>query len=384
MARVSAAPVRALRVLPLAGIGFAAAAGAIALSAAPLKFAVVGLAAAFGGVGALIVGRLYRLTPLLLVALAVGLTVKLDVSFLQHFEAVGQYLPSIGGGAGLTVSVALLVAAALIVAKLTGLGEASPGPAPRPAPRPDAVLLPGRGAALALQRHRHGLSLVRHVALRRPAPGLGRGLEPVRVRHPDPRAGDLRPLPRPDRGGGPAIHLGLGTGPLGARRGTDRRGEHQLLGPAPRRRTEGSPEYPRLLLRVRLAARPGAGAVARAAPPAPRGRRGRRLGPGRRGPDPVARVLADLPGLGRPPDPAGLPRPPVLPDEPDRLRPAGDRRRRRGALRRPADLGAAHRRRRRLGRPARPAERGGPGAVRAVPDLRRRTQQLRQPVRGPR
>ena len=127
MARVSAAPVRALRVLPLAGIGFAAAAGAIALSAAPLKFAVVGLAAAFGGVGALIVGRLYRLTPLLLVALAVGLTVKLDVSFLQHFEAVGQYLPSIGGGAGLTVSVALLVAAALIVAKLTGLGEASPG-----------------------------------------------------------------------------------------------------------------------------------------------------------------------------------------------------------------------------------------------------------------
>jgi len=124
---MSAAPVRALRVLPLAGIGFAAAAGAIALSAAPLKFAVVGLAAAFGGVGALIVGRLYRLTPLLLVALAVGLTVKLDVSFLQHFEAVGQYLPSIGGGAGLTVSVALLVATALIVAKLTGLGEDAPG-----------------------------------------------------------------------------------------------------------------------------------------------------------------------------------------------------------------------------------------------------------------
>ena len=127
VARVSVAPIRALRVLPLAGIGFAAAAGAIALSAAPLKFAVVGLAAAFGGVGALILGRLYRLTPLLLVALAVGLTVKLDVSFFQHFEAVGQYLPSIGGGAGLTVSVALLVAVALIGAKLTGLGENAPG-----------------------------------------------------------------------------------------------------------------------------------------------------------------------------------------------------------------------------------------------------------------
>ncbi|MDF2602052.1 MAG: O-Antigen polymerase, partial [Methylobacterium brachiatum] len=86
------------RALPVAGLGLAAAAGAVALSAAPLKFAVVGLAAAFGGVGALIAGQRYRLTPLLLVALAVGLTVKLDVSFFQHFEAVGQYLPSIGGG----------------------------------------------------------------------------------------------------------------------------------------------------------------------------------------------------------------------------------------------------------------------------------------------
>ena len=83
----------------------------MALSAAPLKFAVVGLIAPFGGVGALIAGRRYRLTPVLLVALAVGLTVKLDVSFAQHFEAVGQYLPSIGGGAGMTISVALLVAA---------------------------------------------------------------------------------------------------------------------------------------------------------------------------------------------------------------------------------------------------------------------------------
>jgi len=127
VARVSTVPARALRILPVAGIGFAAAAAAVALSAAPLKFAVVGLAAASGGVGALVLGRRYRLTPLLLVALAVGLTVKLDVSFAQHFEGVGQYLPSIGGGAGLTVSVALLVAVALIVAKLTGLGERVPG-----------------------------------------------------------------------------------------------------------------------------------------------------------------------------------------------------------------------------------------------------------------
>ncbi|MGU3340029.1 O-antigen ligase family protein [Methylobacterium mesophilicum] len=123
VARMSGAPVRALRALPVAGLGLAAAAGAVALSAAPLKFAVVGLAAAFGGVGALIAGQRYRLTPLLLVALAVGLTVKLDVSFFQHFEAVGQYLPSIGGGAGLTVSVALLVALTLILSKLTGIGE---------------------------------------------------------------------------------------------------------------------------------------------------------------------------------------------------------------------------------------------------------------------
>ncbi|WP_419830769.1 O-antigen ligase family protein [Methylobacterium sp.] len=120
---MSGAPVRALRALPVAGLGLAAAAGAVALSAAPLKFAVVGLAAAFGGVGALIAGQRYRLTPLLLVALAVGLTVKLDVSFFQHFEAVGQYLPSIGGGAGLTVSVALLVALTLILSKVTGIGE---------------------------------------------------------------------------------------------------------------------------------------------------------------------------------------------------------------------------------------------------------------------
>ncbi|MGH1591916.1 hypothetical protein ACRBEV_30395 [Methylobacterium phyllosphaerae] len=124
---MNVAQARSVRILPVAGIGLAAAAGAVTLSAAPLKFAVVGLAAAFGGVGALILGRHYRLTPLLLVALAVGLTVKLDVSFAQHFEAVGQYLPSIGGGAGLTVSVALLVAVVLIAAKLAGLGERARG-----------------------------------------------------------------------------------------------------------------------------------------------------------------------------------------------------------------------------------------------------------------
>lgn len=124
---MNGAPLRALRALPVAGLGLAAAVGAVALSAAPLKFAVVGLAAAFGGVGALIAGQRYRLTPLLLIALAVGLTVKLDVSFFQHFEAVGQYLPSIGGGAGLTVSVALLVAVTLILSKLTGIGERVPG-----------------------------------------------------------------------------------------------------------------------------------------------------------------------------------------------------------------------------------------------------------------
>ena len=127
MARLSAAPARALRALPLAGLGLAAAAGAVALAAAPLKFAIVGLAAAVGGVGALIVGQRHRLTPFLLVALAAGLTVKLDVSFFQHFEAVGQYLPTIGGGAGLTVSAALLAALALIVLRLAGIGEGAPG-----------------------------------------------------------------------------------------------------------------------------------------------------------------------------------------------------------------------------------------------------------------
>ncbi|MDP4021778.1 O-antigen ligase family protein [Methylobacterium sp. NEAU 140] len=113
----------AARALPLAGLGLAAAAAAIALAAAPPKFAAVGLAAACGAVGALILGQRVRLTPFLLVALAVGLTVKLDVSFFQHFEAVGQYLPSIGGGAGLTISVALLVALCLIAFKLAGIGE---------------------------------------------------------------------------------------------------------------------------------------------------------------------------------------------------------------------------------------------------------------------
>ncbi len=120
---MSAVSSRAVRMLPLAGLGFAASAGAVALAAAPLKFALVGLAAALGAVGALIAGRRHRLTPPLLVALAVGLTVKLDVSFAQHFEAVGQYLPSIGGGAGLTISVALLAALGLILSRLTGIGE---------------------------------------------------------------------------------------------------------------------------------------------------------------------------------------------------------------------------------------------------------------------
>ena len=124
---MSIASARALRALPLAGLGLVAAAGAVALAAAPLKFALVGLAAAFCGVGALVVGQRHRLTPLLLVALAVGLTVKLDLSFFQHFEAVGQYLPSIGGGAGLTISVALLVALTLIAFRLAGIGERVPG-----------------------------------------------------------------------------------------------------------------------------------------------------------------------------------------------------------------------------------------------------------------
>lgn len=116
----------ALRTLPPVAIGIAAAACAVALAAAPPKFAVVGLAAAVGAVGALVVGQRVRLTPFLLSAFAVGLTVKLDVSVFQHFEAVGQYLPSVGGGAGLTVSVAFLVALTLIAFRLTGLGEAGP------------------------------------------------------------------------------------------------------------------------------------------------------------------------------------------------------------------------------------------------------------------
>lgn len=114
------------RTLPPLAIGTAAAAAAVALAGAPLKFAVVGIAAVLGAVGALIVGQRVRLTPFLLVAFTVGLTVKLDVSFGQHFEAVGQYLPSIGGGAGLTISLAFLVALTLIVFRLTGIGEAGP------------------------------------------------------------------------------------------------------------------------------------------------------------------------------------------------------------------------------------------------------------------
>ncbi|WP_375464277.1 O-antigen ligase family protein [uncultured Methylobacterium sp.] len=118
----------ALRSLPPVALGLAAAAAAVALAGAPLKFAVVGLAACLGAVGALIVGQRVRLTPFLLVAFAAGLTIKLDVSAFQHFEAVGQYLPSIGGGAGLTVSLALLVALTLIAFRLAGIGEAAPRP----------------------------------------------------------------------------------------------------------------------------------------------------------------------------------------------------------------------------------------------------------------
>jgi hypothetical protein len=116
----------ALRTLPPLAIGAGAAAMAVSLASVPLKFAVVGLVAPLGALGALILGQRVRLTPFLLVAFAVGLTVKLDVSMFQHFEAVGQYLPSIGGGAGLTVSVAFLVALTLIAFKLVGIGEARP------------------------------------------------------------------------------------------------------------------------------------------------------------------------------------------------------------------------------------------------------------------
>ncbi|MFK5598254.1 O-antigen ligase family protein [Methylobacterium sp. HMF5984] len=116
----------ALRTLPPLAIGAGAAATAVSLASVPLKFAVVGLVAPLGALGALILGQRVRLTPFLLVAFAVGLTVKLDVSMFQHFEAVGQYLPSIGGGAGLTVSVAFLVALTLIAFKLVGIGEARP------------------------------------------------------------------------------------------------------------------------------------------------------------------------------------------------------------------------------------------------------------------
>ncbi|RZK81534.1 MAG: O-antigen ligase family protein, partial [Methylobacterium sp.] len=116
----------ALRTLPPLAIGAGAAAMAVSLASVPLKFAVVGLVAPLGALGALILGQRVRLTPFLLAAFAVGLTVKLDVSVFQHFEAVGQYLPSIGGGAGLTVSVAFLVALTLIAFRLVGIGEAGP------------------------------------------------------------------------------------------------------------------------------------------------------------------------------------------------------------------------------------------------------------------
>lgn len=120
---MSARDARALaaRALPAVLLGLACAAGAVALAGLPAKFSAVGLATVAGMAGALAAGRHVRLTPLFTGALALGLTVKLDVSFLQHYEAAGQFLPSVGGGAGLTLSLPLLSALALLAHRLAGL-----------------------------------------------------------------------------------------------------------------------------------------------------------------------------------------------------------------------------------------------------------------------
>lgn len=120
---MAAVSLRALTLgaLPPLALGLACAGTAIALAGLPAKFAAVGVVAALAAVGALLVGRRHRLTPLITVALALGLTVKLDVSFLQHYEAAGQFLPSVGGGAGLTLSLPLICALALLCHRLAGL-----------------------------------------------------------------------------------------------------------------------------------------------------------------------------------------------------------------------------------------------------------------------
>ena len=103
-----------LRAAGLTAAGAAAGFAAVFVANAELKFLLVAVVGGCGLAFFAVLGESRRIVLFLLLGLSIGLTIKLDVSFLQHFEATGHYIPNVGGAAGITVSTASLVSLALL------------------------------------------------------------------------------------------------------------------------------------------------------------------------------------------------------------------------------------------------------------------------------
>jgi O-antigen ligase len=81
---------------------------AVAVSVLETRYVVALVAAAAGLVGLMLAGSFARARMILVVAMGIGLSVGLSISFLHQTELPGRYLPFVGGAQAVTVSLGQL------------------------------------------------------------------------------------------------------------------------------------------------------------------------------------------------------------------------------------------------------------------------------------
>jgi O-antigen ligase len=95
------------RLLKGALLGVAAASGALALSGLETRYLVAIMVVIVAAGAMLLLGSAARARAVMIVAIVLGLSVGLSISFLSHRTTAGTYVPFVGGAEGITLSLSI-------------------------------------------------------------------------------------------------------------------------------------------------------------------------------------------------------------------------------------------------------------------------------------
>lgn len=109
---------RALGFLGALMLGAACVPAAVAASAVETKYMLALVAIAIALTALLLAGSFARARLIMVVSLAVGLSIGLSISFLHQIDLPGRYVPFVGGGVALTVSLGQLGALGWLLIRL--------------------------------------------------------------------------------------------------------------------------------------------------------------------------------------------------------------------------------------------------------------------------